>query len=217
MLNEEGLDERVRPASPAGRGGARGRARVGARNRLPVRRRASTVVTTVMMPDGPRCGRGSDGSPRERFNLSLGAGLGKLKGRAFRIGHLGDFNDLMLVGTLCGVEMGLTLAGVPFRRGGVDAAIEALRCRRRQTPESSVPGTLGGRFARNAATPSLKSSLRVAHRDQVVDRVGVSRRAAWIRRTASLVARMVSGALRGDRRRQLADRVVDARPASASA
>ena len=56
-------------------------------------------------------------SSLERFNLSLGAGLGRLKGRAFRIGHLGDFNELMLTGTLCGVEMGLAAAGVPFTRG----------------------------------------------------------------------------------------------------
>ena len=62
----------------------------------------------------------------ERFDMSLGAGLGKLQGRVFRIGHLGDFNDLMLAGTLCGVEMGLRIAGVPVRRGGVDAAMEAL-------------------------------------------------------------------------------------------
>jgi alanine-glyoxylate transaminase/serine-glyoxylate transaminase/serine-pyruvate transaminase len=61
-----------------------------------------------------------------RFRLSLGAGLGRLKGRAFRIGHLADFNELMLAGTLAGVEMGLTLAGVPFRPGGVSAALEAL-------------------------------------------------------------------------------------------
>ena len=60
------------------------------------------------------------------YNMSLGAGLGRLKGRAFRIGHLGDFNDLMLMGTLCGVEMGLAVAGVPFRRGGVDAAMTSL-------------------------------------------------------------------------------------------
>jgi alanine-glyoxylate transaminase / serine-glyoxylate transaminase / serine-pyruvate transaminase len=64
----------------------------------------------------------------ERFNMSLGAGLGRLKGRAFRIGHLGDFNDLMLMGTLCGVEMGLLLADVPFKRGGVDAA-QTVLCR----------------------------------------------------------------------------------------
>ena len=62
----------------------------------------------------------------EKFNLSLGSGLGKLKGRAFRIGHLGDFNDLMLCGTLCGVEIGLSHFGVPFKKGGVAAAMEYL-------------------------------------------------------------------------------------------
>jgi alanine-glyoxylate transaminase/serine-glyoxylate transaminase/serine-pyruvate transaminase len=85
----------------------------------------SPVLTTVMMP-------ASHGADRfraivlERFNMSLGAGLGRFKGRAFRIGHLGDFNDLMLAGTLCGVEMGLAIAGVPFRRGGIDAALASL-------------------------------------------------------------------------------------------
>ena len=62
----------------------------------------------------------------DRFDMSLGTGLGELAGRAFRIGHLGDFNDLMLAGTLSGVEMGLALAGVPFRQGGVKAALEFL-------------------------------------------------------------------------------------------
>ena len=62
----------------------------------------------------------------ERFDMSLGAGLGKLKGKVFRIGHLGDFNDLMLAGTLSGVEMGLAAAGVPFTRGGVTAALDFL-------------------------------------------------------------------------------------------
>jgi alanine-glyoxylate transaminase/serine-glyoxylate transaminase/serine-pyruvate transaminase len=59
----------------------------------------------------------------KHFDMSLGNGLGRLKGRVFRIGHLGAFNDLMLAGTLSGVEMGLSLAGVPFQRGGVDAAL----------------------------------------------------------------------------------------------
>jgi alanine-glyoxylate transaminase/serine-glyoxylate transaminase/serine-pyruvate transaminase len=58
--------------------------------------------------------------------MSLGTGLGRLKGRAFRMGHLGDFNELMLLGMLGGVEMGLSLAGVPFTRGGVDEAMEFL-------------------------------------------------------------------------------------------
>jgi alanine-glyoxylate transaminase / serine-glyoxylate transaminase / serine-pyruvate transaminase len=62
----------------------------------------------------------------ENFNMSLGSGLGRLTGKAFRIGHLGDFNDLMLAGTLSGVEMGLALAGVPHTRGGVAAALEYL-------------------------------------------------------------------------------------------
>jgi alanine-glyoxylate transaminase/serine-glyoxylate transaminase/serine-pyruvate transaminase len=61
----------------------------------------------------------------ERFDMSLGAGLGRLQGQVFRIGHLGHFNDLMLAGTLCGVEMGLRLAGVPVSRG-VEAALDAL-------------------------------------------------------------------------------------------
>lgn len=62
----------------------------------------------------------------ENFNMSLGSGLGKLAGKAFRIGHLGDFNDLMLAGTLSGVEMGLALAGVPHTQGGVAVALQYL-------------------------------------------------------------------------------------------
>jgi alanine-glyoxylate transaminase/serine-glyoxylate transaminase/serine-pyruvate transaminase len=63
----------------------------------------------------------------EHFDMSLGAGLTKLKGKIFRIGHLGHFNDLMLMGTLAGVEMGLHLAGVPHRAGGVQAAMDVLK------------------------------------------------------------------------------------------
>lgn len=62
----------------------------------------------------------------ERFDMSLGTGLGKLKGKVFRIGHLGDFNDLTLAGTLSGVEMGLALSGIPFKAGGVAAAFDYL-------------------------------------------------------------------------------------------
>jgi alanine-glyoxylate transaminase/serine-glyoxylate transaminase/serine-pyruvate transaminase len=86
----------------------------------------SGVLTAVMMPDGVD----ADAFRQivlERFDMSLGTGLGKLKGKIFRIGHLGDFNDLMLAGTLGGVEMGLTLAGVPHQEGGVQAALESLR------------------------------------------------------------------------------------------
>ena len=85
----------------------------------------SNVLTTIMLPEG----HDADEFRKlvlTRFNMSLGAGLGRLKGRAFRIGHLGDFNELMLAGTLCGVEMGLESAGIPFSRGGVDAAMASL-------------------------------------------------------------------------------------------
>ncbi len=68
----------------------------------------------------------------EAFDMSLGTGLGKLAGKVFRIGHLGDFNDLTLAGTLAGVEMGLELAGVPHRKGGAQAAMDYLvECARR--------------------------------------------------------------------------------------
>jgi len=85
----------------------------------------SPALTAVVMPEG----HDADALRKlilERFDLSLGTGLGRLKGKVFRIGHLGDFNDLMLAGTLCGVEMGLALAGVPFAHGGVTAALDFL-------------------------------------------------------------------------------------------
>ena len=87
---------------------------------------ASNSVTAVLLPEG----HDADALRSiilERFDMSLGAGLGKLKGKVFRIGHLGDFNELMLAGTLCGVEMGLAAAHVPFEPGGVQAAMEYLR------------------------------------------------------------------------------------------
>ena len=88
-------------------------------------REHSPALTAVVVPEG----HDADEVRRvilERFDMSLGTGLGRLAGRVFRIGHLGDFNDLMLAGTLCGVEMGLAAAGVPVERGGVDAALEFL-------------------------------------------------------------------------------------------
>jgi alanine-glyoxylate transaminase / serine-glyoxylate transaminase / serine-pyruvate transaminase len=85
----------------------------------------SNALTAVMMP----AGHDPDVLRKlilERFDMSLGTGLGKLKGRIFRIGHLGDFNDLMLAGTLGGIEMGLAMAGVPHTKGGMDAALQYL-------------------------------------------------------------------------------------------
>ena len=85
----------------------------------------SNALTAVLLPAGHDADKVRD-IILERFDMSLGAGLGKMKGRIFRIGHLGDFNDLTLAGTLCGVEMGLQLAGVPIKAVGVQAALEYL-------------------------------------------------------------------------------------------
>jgi alanine-glyoxylate transaminase/serine-glyoxylate transaminase/serine-pyruvate transaminase len=85
----------------------------------------SDSLTAILLPEGHDADRVRQ-IILERFDMSLGTGLGKVQGRVFRIGHLGDFNDLTLAGTLCGVEMGLGLAGVPFNRGGVAAALEYL-------------------------------------------------------------------------------------------
>ena len=85
----------------------------------------SSVLTAVKLPEG----HNADGLRKiilEQFNMSLGNGLSKLAGKVFRIGHLGDFNDLMLMGTLTGVEMGLSLAGVPHQIGGASRASEFL-------------------------------------------------------------------------------------------
>lgn len=85
----------------------------------------SPALTAVIMPQG----HGADAFRKlvlERFDMSLGQGLGKLTDRVFRIGHLGHFNDLTLCGTLAGVEMGLAAAGVLHRAGGVQAAMEFL-------------------------------------------------------------------------------------------
>jgi alanine-glyoxylate transaminase/serine-glyoxylate transaminase/serine-pyruvate transaminase len=85
----------------------------------------SNTLTALLMPEG----HDADDLRKvilERYNMSLGTGLGKLQGRVFRIGHLGDFNELMLAGTLCGVEMGLAAAGVPHKQGGVLAALDYL-------------------------------------------------------------------------------------------
>ncbi|MGW0683746.1 pyridoxal-phosphate-dependent aminotransferase family protein [Streptomyces sp. NPDC002754] len=89
-------------------------------------REHSGSLTAVLMPEG----HDADKLRKvilERFDMSLGSGLGKLAGSVFRIGHLGNFNDLTLAGTLSGVQMGLELAGVPVQRGGLEAALDVLR------------------------------------------------------------------------------------------
>jgi len=85
----------------------------------------SSSLTAVLLPDG----HDADAFRKvvlDNFNMSLGNGLSKLSGKVFRIGHLGDFNDLMLLATLSGVEMGLSLSGIPHQKGGVSKAMSVL-------------------------------------------------------------------------------------------
>ena len=88
-------------------------------------REHSNSLTAIYTPDGHDADKLRN-LILEKFDMSLGTGLGKLAGKVFRIGHLGSFNDLMLSGTLMGVEMGLRLAGVPHTPGGVMAAMDVL-------------------------------------------------------------------------------------------
>jgi alanine-glyoxylate transaminase/serine-glyoxylate transaminase/serine-pyruvate transaminase len=88
-------------------------------------REHSNSLTAVLIPDGYDADRLRE-IILDGFDMSLGTGLGRLKGKIFRIGHLGWFNDLMLCGTLSGVEMGLHRAGIPHRVGGIAAALEYL-------------------------------------------------------------------------------------------
>ena len=85
----------------------------------------SPVLTAVVMPPGYDADKFRK-IVAEKYNMSLGTGLAKLAGKVFRIGHLGECNELTLLGALTGVEMGLSAAGIPHRTGGVDAAMELL-------------------------------------------------------------------------------------------
>jgi len=85
----------------------------------------SNSITAIMVP----AGYDSDNLRKiilDNYDMSLGTGLAKIKGKVFRIGHLGDFNDLMLAGTLAGVEMGLKQSGIPFKPGGIMKALDFL-------------------------------------------------------------------------------------------
>ena len=128
MLEEEGLDNvfaRHKRHSAATRAAAK---TWGLETQCQDPHAHSPALTGVVMPDG----HDADNFRKvvlENFDMSLGTGLNKIKGKVFRIGHIGHFNDLMLMGTLAGVEMGLDLAKVPHRSGGVLAAMEVLKGR----------------------------------------------------------------------------------------
>jgi alanine-glyoxylate transaminase/serine-glyoxylate transaminase/serine-pyruvate transaminase len=129
LLDEEGLDNVVARHSRLAEATRRA-VRVWAGNNGPTLfclspDRYSDSVTAVLMPEG-FSGDALRKTVRDRFNVSLGGGLGKLGGKIFRIGHLGDLNEPMLLGALTAVEMGLRIEGLPHGRGGVDAAMAYL-------------------------------------------------------------------------------------------
>lgn len=125
MLHEEGLDNVFARHARHGEATRHALNAWGLENLAVNPDEHSNVVTTVLMPKG----HDAD-SFRElvlnKFDMSLGAGLGKVAGKVFRIGHLGHYNDLMLAGALSGVEMGLRLSGVQIASGGVEAALKYL-------------------------------------------------------------------------------------------
>ncbi|HLE67261.1 MAG TPA: aminotransferase class V-fold PLP-dependent enzyme [Burkholderiales bacterium] len=100
-------------------------------------REYSGSLTAVLMPAGHDADRVRK-TILEAFDMSLGTGLGKLAGKVFRIGHLGDFNDLTLMGTLAGVEMGLSLARVPVKKEGVRAAMHYLAACRESSERAAA-------------------------------------------------------------------------------
>ncbi len=125
MLHEEGLDQVFARHQRHGEATRRAVRAWGLEVLCSNPRHYSGSLTAVLMPTGHDADS-FRATVLEHFNMSLGNGLSKVAGRVFRIGHLGDFNDLMLMGTLSGVEMGLELAGVPYKRGGVQAALDYL-------------------------------------------------------------------------------------------
>ena len=125
MLHEEGLDnvfKRHEKHAQATRAAVQA---WGFENVCKEEKDFSNVLTAVMLPEN----HNADNLRKiilENFNMSLGGGLSKLAGKVFRIGHLGDFNDLMLMGTLNGIEMGLEMAGIPYQKGGIAKASQIL-------------------------------------------------------------------------------------------
>ncbi|HXZ47596.1 MAG TPA: hypothetical protein VEG27_01175, partial [Usitatibacter sp.] len=87
---------------------------------------ASDSLTAVLVPAGHDADRVRT-IVQDRYSVALGRGLGDLQGRVFRIGHMGDLNEPMLLGSLAAIELALAEAGVPHARGGVEAAMDALR------------------------------------------------------------------------------------------
>lgn len=131
MLHEEGLDSVFARHTRHGEATRRAVAAWGLENLCTNPKHFSPVLTAVVMPEGHDADR-LRSVILDAFDMSLGTGLSKVAKKVFRIGHLGDINDLTLIGTLGGVEMGLGLAGVPHKAGGVTAAMAYLADTRRE-------------------------------------------------------------------------------------
>jgi alanine-glyoxylate transaminase / serine-glyoxylate transaminase / serine-pyruvate transaminase len=125
LLDEEGLDAVFRRHARHGEATRRAVAGWGLETLCADPREHSNSLTAIVVPEGHDADRLRE-IILDAFDMSLGTGLGRVKGKVFRIGHLGWFNDLMLAGTLSGVEMGLHRAGIPHRAGGVTAALDFL-------------------------------------------------------------------------------------------
>jgi alanine-glyoxylate transaminase / serine-glyoxylate transaminase / serine-pyruvate transaminase len=133
MLHEEGLEAVFARHARLGEGTRRAVKAWGLENLCRNPKYYSSTVTTVLVPEGHNADH-LRAVILENFNMSLGAGLNKVAGKVFRIGHLGDTNDLTILGALSGVEMGLELADIPHRKGGVQAAMSFLAEAARANP-----------------------------------------------------------------------------------
>lgn len=125
MLREEGLDNVFTRHDRAAEATRRAVGHWGLELQCRNPSEYSSSLTAVRLPE-PHSADGLRAEILKRSNMSLGSGLGRLADRVFRIGHIGDFHDLMVTGTLSGVEMGLAVCGVPYRPGGVEAAMNYL-------------------------------------------------------------------------------------------
>jgi len=126
MLEEEGLDNVFARHARFGAATRKAAQAWGLELQCANQAEYSDTLTAIRLPDGHDADR-FRALVLDAFDLSLGNGLGPLKGKVFRVGHLGSLNDLMLMGALSGVEMGLGLAGVPHEKGGAQAAMDHLR------------------------------------------------------------------------------------------
>jgi alanine-glyoxylate transaminase/serine-glyoxylate transaminase/serine-pyruvate transaminase len=125
LLDEEGLDNVFARHARHGEATRRAVAGWGLETLCLDDREHSNSLTAVLVPDGHDADKVRE-AILDAYDMSLGTGLGKMRGKIFRIGHLGHFNDLMLCGTLCGVEMGLARSGIPHQGAGVAAALDYL-------------------------------------------------------------------------------------------